>query len=198
MITVALTGGIGAGKSTVTRILKNMGYIVIDADKMAREITSAGGKSIPYIKEHFGSEFILPDGSMDRAKMRDLIFNNPSKKEELEIGTTNVVIEDINSIKKEALNKGVKVVFFDIPLLFENNLQNDYDYVWTIYSDYEIRKQRIKDRDNVGDLIIDLIIGSQTDEEEKVKMSDEIIYNNSSIDNLENYIKLLLNKYNLI
>ena len=101
MITIAVTGGIGSGKTEVTNYLISKGFTVVDADKMSREMTSAGGKAIPFIIENFGQSFILEDGSMDRAAMRDLVFKHPEKKKLLEEGTTKVVLEDIEAIKKE-------------------------------------------------------------------------------------------------
>ena len=101
MITIAITGGIGSGKTAVTDYLSKTGYTVVDADKMSREMTSAGGKAIPYIRKHFGPEYILEDGSLNRALMRDLVFKFPEKKKLLEEGTTKVVLEDIEAIKKE-------------------------------------------------------------------------------------------------
>ena len=91
MINIAITGGIGSGKSEVTNYLSSKGYTIVDADRMSREMTSAGGKAIPYIREHFGESFILEDGSLDRAAMRDLVFREPAKKKLLEEGTTKAV-----------------------------------------------------------------------------------------------------------
>ena len=140
MITIAVTGGIGSGKTQVTNYLISKGFTVVDADKMSREMTSAGGKAIPYIREHFGPEFILEDGSLDRAKMRDLVFKDPRKKSVLEEGTTKVVLEDIEAIKREREASNDKALFFDIPLLFETGSEGDYDAVWVVTADYDIRK----------------------------------------------------------
>ena len=118
MINIAITGGIASGKSVTTQYLQNLGYTVIDADKMAREITGPGGKAMPFIKEHFGPQYINEDGSLNRAAMRDLVFKNPDKLMILEAGTTDVVIEDIEIIKAERAAAGDEIIFFDIPLLF--------------------------------------------------------------------------------
>lgn len=192
MLKIGITGGIGSGKTTVTDYLKNKGYIVIDADEMSREITSSGGKAIPFIREKFGDNFILSDGSMDRAKMRDLIFSNPDAKQILEEGTTKVVIEDINNIIKVQENAGSKVVFFSIPQLFENNLQGDYDQIWAVSADREIKKERVKFRDGIDDNIIDLIISSQAEDEYIINNSDVVITNNGTIDELYKHIENLL------
>ena len=192
MKSIAITGGIGSGKSTATEYLQEKGYIVIDADKMARELTEPGGRAIPYIREHFGNAYIREDGSMDRAKMRDLIFKDFSQKEILEEGTTKVVLEDIEKIKSEAANNGVHAVFFDIPLLFETKTHKDYDQVWVVTADRELRKERVVLRDGIDEHIIELIIGSQSEEEDKIKLADEVIYNNGSVDELHESIDKLL------
>lgn len=197
MLNIAISGGIGSGKSTVTKYLISKGYTVIDADKMAREITSTGGKAIPYIKENFGEKYLLPDGSMDRAAMRDLVFRNPEAKKLLEEGTTKVVIQDIDDIKFKLKESGTTAVFYDIPMLFESNLHDDYDQIWTIVSDYELKKKRVMLRDNIPENIIDLIIGSQIEDDYRINKSTEVITNNESIDALYSKIDSLIIKYNL-
>ena len=125
MITIAITGGIGSGKSTVTDYLTEKGYTVIDADAMSRAMTAAGGKAMPYIREHFGPDYINADGSLNRVAMRDLVFRNPKYKAVLEEGTTKVVLEDIEKIKEEKRAAGEKAIFFDIPLLFETHQEKN-------------------------------------------------------------------------
>ena len=184
MITIAVTGGIGAGKSTVTDYLISKGYTVIDADKMSREMTGPGGKAMPYILEHFGPDFIKEDGSLDRGKMRDLVFQEPKYKAILEEGTTKVVLEDIEKIKEEKASEGEKALFFDIPLLFETHQEGNYDQVWVVTADLDLRKQRVMARDNIDPAIIDLIIGSQADENKKTRSADVILINNGTIEEL--------------
>ena len=197
MINIAITGGIGSGKTEVTNYLLSKGYTVVDADKMSREMTGPGGKAIPYILEHFGAGFILEDGSLDRAAMRDLVFRDPSKKELLEEGTTKVVLEDIEAIKKERADCGDKILFFDIPLLFETGTDVDFDAVLVVTADYDIRKDRIMSRDGIDTAIIDLIMDSQEGEDKKVQLADYVIYNNSSIDDLKKSVDEALNSYGL-
>ena len=194
MINIAITGGIGSGKTAVTNYLLSKGYTVVDADKMSREMTAAGGKAIPYIREKFGPSFILDDGSLDRARMRDLVFSDPSKKELLEEGTTKVVLEDIEAIRREREDRGEKALFYDIPLLFETGSENDYDVVLVVTADYDIRKKRIMERDRIDPSVIDLIMDSQESEYRKTALADFVIYNNGSIDELEDAVDLLLKK----
>ena len=198
MITIAVTGGIGSGKTQVTNYLISKGFTVIDADGMSREMTSAGGKAIPYIIEHFGESFILEDGSLDRAAMRDLVFRNPAMKKILEEGTTKVVLEDIEAIKRVKAADDEKALFFDIPLLFETGSEDDYDAVWVVTADYEVRKNRVMARDGIDPSIIDLIMDSQDGEEKKVQLADQVIYNNGTLDELRESVDKTLKSYDLI
>ena len=198
MITIAITGGIGSGKTEVTNYLTSKGFTVVDADKMSREMTSAGGKAMPYIMEHFGPSFILEDGSLNRAAMRDLVFKHPEMKVILEEGTTKVVLQDIEAIKKERAESEDKALFFDIPLLFETGSEDDYDAVWVVTADYEVRKKRVMARDGIDPSIIDLIMESQAGEDRKVQLADRVIYNNGSLEELRKNVDSTLKSYDLL
>ena len=189
MISIAVTGGIGSGKTRVTNIIRSHGFSVIDADEMSREITSAGGKAMPYIMENFGPEYVNEDGSLNRAAMRDLIFRDPSKKKLLERGTTDVVLSDIQAVRKEKEARGEKALFFDIPLLFESGSENDYDLVWVVTADRDIRRERIMERDNIDEDIIDLIMDSQTEEDVRIAGADHVIYNNGTLSELRRSVE---------
>lgn len=184
MLNIAVTGGIGAGKSTLTDYLLKLGYTVIDADKMSREMTSAGGKAMPYILEHFGPDFINEDGSLNRAAMRSLVFQNPKYKEILEKGTTQVVLDDIEKIKQEKSAAGEKAVFYDIPLLFEMHQEDNYDRVWVVTADRELRKERVMARDNIPADITDLMIESQSEETVRIQKADIVFNNDGNIEDL--------------
>ena len=198
MISIAVTGGIGSGKSLVSEYIRDAGFTVIDADAMSREMTSAGGKAMPYIRENFGPEFINEDGSLNRAMMRDLVFKDPRKKALLEEGTTKVVLEDIEAIRRERENSGDKALFFDIPLLYETGTESDYDAVWAVTADYEVRAARVMARDGIDASIIDLIMGSQADEEYKISRADYVIINNGTTEELRAHVDDALRAYELI
>ena len=195
MINIAITGGIASGKSMTSEYLKNLGYTVIDADEMAREMTGPGGKAMPYIIEHFGREYINEDGSLNRTAMRDLVFNNPAKLSLLEAGTTNVVLADIEKIKKEREKAGDKVIFYDIPLLYEKNQQDKYDAVWVVTAERDIRKHRLVERDAMDDNMAELIMGAQEEEEKKIEDADFVIYNNGDLAELYRSIDDALDHY---
>ena len=197
MLNIAITGGIGSGKTSVTEILRSCGYTVIDADAMSRELTSSGGRAIPYIREKFGPGFIMEDGSLDRAKMRDLIFRDPAKKALLEEGTTRVVLEDIEAIRSQKEKAGEKALFYDIPLLFETGTEGEYDAVWVVTADHALRAARIMERDGIDAGMIDLIMDSQEDDEAKKAKADLVIYNNGTMEDLETAVEKALSSYGL-
>ena len=198
MLNIAVTGSIGSGKTRVTKLIRSYGYTVIEADVMSRELTSAGGKAMPYIIENFGPEFVNEDGSMNRAAMRDLIFRDPSKKELLERGTTDVVLADIEAIRESKQKSGEKALFFDIPLLYETGSDGDYDAVWVVTADREIRKERIMERDHIDEPIMELIMDSQTDDDIKVEKADHVIYNNGTLAELKRSVEDALQTYGLL
>ncbi|MBR0380154.1 MAG: dephospho-CoA kinase [Mogibacterium sp.] len=197
MLNIAITGGIGSGKTSVTEILRSCGYTVIDADAMSRELTSSGGRAIPYIREKFGPGFIMEDGSLDRAKMRDLVFRDPAKKALLEEGTTRVVLEDIEAIRSQKEKAGEKALFYDIPLLFETGTEGEYDAVWVVTADHALRAARIMERDGIDAGMIDLIMDSQEDDEAKKAKADLVIYNNGTMEDLETAVEKALSSYGL-
>lgn len=195
MKTIAVTGGIASGKTMACSYLKNLGYVIIDADEMARSITGPGGKAMPYILEHFGPDFVNEEGGLHRAAMRDLVFRNPDKLRILEEGTTDVVLGDIEKIKEERAQAGDKLLFFDIPLLFEKNQQDKYDAVWVITADRSIRINRIISRDGMEESMAELIMDSQEDEDKKIEKADFVIYNNGSLTELYRSLDDALSHY---
>ncbi|MCF0140674.1 MAG: dephospho-CoA kinase [Mogibacterium sp.] len=198
MKNIVITGGIGSGKSSVCKYLEDHGFRVVYADKMARELTSSGGKAIPYIIDNFGVEYIKPDGSMDRNKIRELVYNNPNAMELLEKGTTLVVKNQIDDIRKSATEKGEHVLFYEIPLFFENDNKDTYDSCWLVTADIETRISRVIKRDNQSREYVLKVINKQMPDEEKIKLADEVIYNEGSLSALYERINYLLVKYKLI
>ena len=194
MIVIALTGGIGSGKTEVTKYLESKGYIVIDTDLIAHQITSVGGKAIPYIRAVFGDEYILPDGSMDRVKVRNLVYNDRKKKLLLEKGTTEIIIDDTKDMIETYRKRSVDLVFVAIPLFYENggNYEGIYDEVWVVTASIDIKIKRIKERDKLDTDTIKKIMKNQMPDSEKVKMADKLIDNSGTIDELHKKIDSLL------
>jgi dephospho-CoA kinase len=117
---VGLTGGIGSGKSTVARLLVERGAALVDADAISRASTAAGGAAIEKVKAQFGAKAVMPDGSMNRDFMRDLIFSQPDARHELEAIIHPLVGIESARQAEAAMRAGRRCIVFDIPLLVES------------------------------------------------------------------------------
>lgn len=196
MLRIAVTGGIGSGKTAVTDYLESKGYPVIDADRISRAMTASGGKAIPEIRRLFGDEFIKKDGSMDRDKMRSLVYNNEVAMKKLEECTTKVVIRDINELLDKLEAKNEPIVFIAAPLLFEQGgSSDDYDAVWLVVADEEIKINRIFLRDSLDKDSVSAIMERQLSDGEKTKLSTDILENNDSLESLYDRVDDLLLRY---
>ena len=117
---LGLTGGIGSGKSTVAQMLAARGAAVIDSDAIARSVTAANGSAMPAIREAFGTEFLNPEGALDRERMRALVFSDPSAKLRLEAIVHPLVGLATQAQAQAAIQAGHTLLVFDVPLLVES------------------------------------------------------------------------------
>lgn len=196
MIMIGLTGGIGVGKSTLSDYLTEKGCRIIDADKMARQMTEKGSKTLEQIAQAFGSEVLLPDGNLDRKKLAAIVFGNDEKKAVLEELTTKKVVAQIAADVDWMRCQGKKgVVFIDAPLLFECGLEEITDYVWLVTADMDVRIDRVMARDHVGREDVLARIAKQMSEEEKKKKSDFILDNSKGKEDLYRQADDLLKDY---
>ncbi len=195
---IGLTGGIGTGKSTVGRKLKERGYPVIDLDVISREVIT-----YPEVKEklveEFGSEILLDKGAarekweISRNRLGQIVF-----KDEKKVNVLNSIMHPaiIRKMKRE-MEKEEKVhrtVIVEVQLLFEVNLEGEFDFTVLVYSDKEVQMKRVTERDKRDFEEVKNIIGSQMDMELKRKKSDYIIENNGSMEELDNEIEKFVRK----
>lgn len=197
MLKIAITGGIGAGKTAITDYLKYLDFTVIDADVISREMTGPGGCAITAICEKWGSDIANQERGLDRDLMRSIIYSNEESKREFENIVTKSVIKTVARLLKVHELRGSKVVFVAAPLLFECDMQDDYDAVWIVIADKDTRVERVSERDDLGYEIINRIIASQMSDDEKAKLSSDVIENNGSLPELKKNVDKLLNKYGL-
>ncbi len=199
MLTIAITGGIGSGKTAVTDYLREKGFPIIDTDEMSHAMTAPGGKAIPYIRDNFGEAYVLDDGSLNRKAMRDLVYQNPEKMKLLEKGTTEVIQADVREWIQEEKRKGSEAVFVAIPLFFEaEENPSAYDAIWSVIADYEVRIERVKARDGLSRSMIDKIMDKQVDDAIRFEKSTDIIDNSGSLSHLHQQVEKLLKKYAII
>ena len=193
MLRVAITGNIASGKSQVEKILVDLGYKVADTDKINHSILSSDIDAINEIKSVFSDDDIVEtDGTISRAKLGKVVFSDLNKKKQLE----NILHKRINEKVQEFFqkNSNEKLVFISIPLLFETNQQDDFDKIVFISADENLRLKRLIERNNYSIEYAKARISSQIPEDEKIKKSDFVIYNNSDFSSLNNQVTSVLNQ----
>lgn len=173
---IGLTGGIASGKSTVSQLLSVFGFKVVDADKAAREAVKKGSKGLAQVREVFGDEAIDENGEMNRRYMGDLVFNHPEKRLELNAIIHPIVRDIMEEEKQEYLKQGYNVIM-DIPLLFENELENTVDEVWVVYTSESIQMDRLMQRNNLSLEDAKARVYSQISIDKKSRMADHVIDN---------------------
>lgn len=196
MKVIGLTGGIGAGKSTVTDYLREQGYFVIDADAIAHQITEKGSPALKKIALCFGAEVLYEDGSLNRKKLAAFVFSDEEKKRQLEQLTTVEVVYIIKNQLDDLRKDGkLDIVFVDAPLLFETGADQLTDMVWLVDADLEARISRVMDRDRASREAVVGRVHNQMDSSEKKKFSAEIIDNSKGKEELYQQIEYLLMRY---
>ena len=192
---IGLTGGIGTGKSTVSAYLKEKGCIILDADRMSRQLTAAGGAALPAIREIFGDEVFFDDGTLDRKKLGNIVFNDQTKLRQLEKITTEKVVEQTEAeLENLWKNDFTGIVVIDAPLLFECNMQTMADENWLVTADLELRLERIAKRDGLDRQSILDRINNQMSDDEKIAIADYVIDNSGNLSDLYRQIDKLVER----
>ena len=189
-----LTGGTGSGKTTVCGYLEEMGYTVIDADKVARSLTEPGSEVLSQLAETFGSEILAEDGSLIRKKLGEIVFNNKEKLQQL----NDIMGPAMDSIFEKVLADAriehpYSKVFFDAPTLYESGREYMVDKVWVVAAGLETRIKRIMDRDGLTREQVLARMSNQLPEEEKIRRADVVIYNDGTLEDLKNKVIEALN-----
>lgn len=190
ILRVGLTGGIGSGKSEVANFLGKLGAAIIDTDTISHQITASSGLAIPAIRQQFGEQMIAPDGSLDRHKMRTLIFDNPSSKLALENITHPLIRKITEDQASAALQQNPPYIVFVVPLLLESGnwlgqTPKKIDYVVVVDSTEDEQLSRVQSRSNMDQLSIEKIIATQAKREDRLAAADYIIKNDGSLPELE-------------
>ncbi len=193
---IGVTGGIGSGKSTVSGALRDLGAAVVDADVLARSVTAVGGKAYEELVGYFGKDILSDKGEIDRAKLAQIAFHDKVKQHALNCITHKYIVEKIRDTV-ELLNHSGKwdIVVIDAPIPLEKGFLDLADEVWVVTAEQEKRIERVMARSGfTREDVIDRI-HSQMREEEYLKLADEVLYNNGSLDELEQaVVRLFLHK----
>jgi len=173
MLVVALTGGIGSGKSTVGQIFEDLGAVVTDSDQLARNVVERGTTGCDQIVVAFGDE-VLKNGDLDRAALAEVIFKDPSKRTQLEQITHPLIRRAFAEIVESAQNDSI--VINQIPLLVESKHEYKFDHVITVSATEEVRIQRLLMR-GMNLTQIKQRIGAQSTDAQREAISDTVISN---------------------
>ncbi|MBX7231180.1 MAG: dephospho-CoA kinase [Bdellovibrionales bacterium] len=184
-IWIGLTGGLGSGKSTFAHILKEMGFTVISADVMAYKAVEPGTLGLKKIAQEFGPEFLNPKGELLRKKLGQYVFADKEKLKKLESFIHPEIKTLVEKQKQEALARGEKILFYDVPLLFEKHLKSNFDMVIVVNSSQENQIHRTMSRDGLNKTDVLQRMSHQIPLEEKCRAADFVIDNNGSIENLK-------------
>jgi len=199
LVRIGLTGGIGSGKSTVARVLKNCGAAVIDADAISRQLTAPSGLAIPAIASQFGSQFVTAEGAMHRDLMRQLAFNNPDARHRLESIIHPLVRDEVIAQTGRAVAAGRTCLVFDIPLLVESGRWRlDVDRVLVIDCSEATQIDRVITRNSFTRETVQKIIAGQATRDQRRAAADICIYNDGmSLESLDALIRQLARGFGL-
>lgn len=189
---VALTGGIGSGKSTVANEFAKLGAPLVDADVIARQVVEPDTPALDAIKSRFGKEVILPSGNLNRQYLREIIFSNPDEKKWL-----NALLHPLiqQETQKQFQQANYSYVLWVVPLLIENNIQHLADRVLVVDVTVEEQIQRTLIRDKTSLEQVTNILNAQASREERLSYADDIITNHTHDTNLLDKVIALHNQY---
>ncbi len=192
MLLLGLTGGIASGKSTVSKMLTDLGWHVIDADEIAKKVVEPGTPGLKVLIKEFGKEILSNDGQLDRKALGKIIFSNPSLRNRLNQGLHPLILNKIKD-KVEYLEKNSshRMVVIDAPLLMETGLDKTTDYNIVVSLDKNMQLERLMKRDKLELEEAEKRINSQMPLPEKLKRADFIIDNSGSISETASQVRRL-------
>ncbi|MCX4810307.1 dephospho-CoA kinase [Streptomyces sp. NBC_01239] len=187
MLKVGLTGGIGAGKSEVSRLLVSHGGVLIDADRIAREVVAPGTPGLAAVVEAFGEDVLAPDGSLDRPKLGSIVFADPEK-----LAVLNEIVHPLVGRRSRELETAAaedSVVIHDVPLLAENALAALYDLVIVVDASPETQLDRLVRLRGMTEDDARARMAAQATREKRLAVADIVIDNDVPLDVLERRVQ---------
>ncbi|MFF2158039.1 dephospho-CoA kinase [Paenibacillus chitinolyticus] len=187
---IGLTGGIACGKSTVSAMLVRRGAILIDADRIAREVVEPGSPVLAQVAAHFGQDMLLPDGSLHRKRLGETVFGNEEARKALE----DLLHPSIRALMKERMAAAErefpdKLVVVDVPLLYESGLQSMFSSVMVVYVPREVQLRRLMERDGLNAEQAESRLAAQWPIERKKELADCCIDNSGTLEQTEQLVE---------
>jgi dephospho-CoA kinase len=191
MFKIAVTGGAGSGKTSVCSRLKALGVEVISADDMAKEAVVPGSGALQKIVGFFGKKIVLPDGTLNRKMLRRMITDDDTARITLESilhhEISTLILKNVVRVEKE----GQPMVVIEVPLLFELNLQDRFDWVIVVSAGRELRIQRLMERDHISRDSAENLINVQMPDKKKIERADYVVWNEGSKEELVRSVDVL-------
>lgn len=189
MYLIGLTGGIASGKSTVSKMLSELGAYIVDADKLAREVARPGTPAWKDIVVRFGSGIINANGEIDRKLLGKIVFDDSLARADLEQITHPWIKAEVEAAIKRAEEADYAAAVLDVPLLIETGWHNLVQSVWVVFVDEKTQVERLMARDNLNYDSAMARINAQLSLKEKVKYADVVINNSTSIESTQNQVQ---------
>jgi len=186
---IGITGGIGSGKSEVTRYLRSLGEYVICADEVSKQIVEPGEEGSRALRKVFGDSFFLENGKLDRKKLAAEVFNDDKGLKLLNDTLHPLILKRIDSLAESHNGR----VFIDAALLIQTGMHTTVDRIWLVLANLQTRVKRVMRRDDLTAKEVERRIKSQLSNEDMMPYADEIIDNSGSIDALHRRIDELIN-----
>ena len=193
MMIVTITGGIGSGKSTVADLFAELGVPVSDADLVAREVVQASHPGLQAVVNEFGDGILNPDGTLNRAALREIVFNAPEKRKRLE-GILHPLIR--TQMQAWAAEQRSPYCLFVIPLLIETGGHERAERILVVDSDEALRRARVGRRDNLTPEQIEAVFQAQATRQARLAVADDVITNNDDLESLKTQVFALHSRYN--
>ena len=194
MKVIGLTGGIATGKSTVASMLRGLGAKIIDADELAREVVKPDQEAWREIVEAFGSEVLRQDRTLNREKLRKIVFADKKARKRLD----SITHPRIRALAQERIEKlaaeGADIIIYEAPLLFENRVHLWLRPVILVTSDSETQKRRLRERDRLSESEIRHHLEAQMPLEEKTKLANFVIDNSGDLEELQSQVQKIWEK----
>ena len=190
---VGLTGGIGCGKSTVSRLFADLGITIVDTDILAKKFTEVNGLAVNAIREAFGDGCINSVGAVDRVKMLDLIFSDNNARTRLEKILHPLILKEVTIQIKEITEAYIIIV---VPLLFEtHDYDNTVERVLVVDCSESLQLLRTMTRSRLSEEKVKAIMATQVTRQRRLQLADDIITNDHDIDSLKRQVLTLHKKY---
>jgi dephospho-CoA kinase len=188
---IGLTGGIASGKSTVSEILERLGAQIIDADVLAREVVGKGSEGLHQVVSAFGRHLLLPDGTLDRKKLGEIVFADEAKRKQLEAITHPLIFARFSELTQAAEARGEPAVIYDAPLLIERGLHRSMNIVVVVWVPRDVQIDRLMARDGIDRGAAELRLAAQMPLDDKRAVADYVIDNSRTAEHTDAQVQFV-------